>query len=356
MNALPTLSLKPDLAEAARRWDAYFNDEILDRPIVCIAAETPQTDWNIRGNYHSRVFGDIDAEIDKAIRFHSSIHWLGEAIPSMQLSCATDEIAICCGAALAWNEASGDTNWSVPFVEDWDRQLPLTLDESHWLWKHLLTMYETAARRLDGIMLLQTLDLHTNMDLLMSVRGSQPLCMDLMDRPEAIDRAMASAREVFKQAWYPIVRAGRMDERGYCNFGFGMEGSAVLQCDFSCMISPAMFRRWVQPALAEEASIVKRVIYHWDGPGAQVHLDALCDTPGIHTLSYVPGAGGGPFRDYLDLFRRVQARGRGVLVWGKPDEIKYMHRYLKPNKTVYNTGTLTVAEGEELLEWFRRNT
>jgi len=33
-----------------------------------------------------------------------------------------------------------------------------------------------------------------------------------------------------------------------------------------------------------------------------------------------------------------------------------MHRHLKPNKTVYYTGTTTVAEGEELLEWFDKNT
>lgn len=356
MKALPTLSLKPDLAEAARRWDAYFNDEILDRPIVCLTVETPGANWNDCGTYRSRVLGDMNQEIDNAIRFYSSVHWMGEAIPSMMLSCATDEIAIFCGAKLEWNDASGNTNWSVPFIEDWDRQLPLKLDENNWLWKHLLKFYETAARRLDGIMLLQELDLHTNMDLLMSARGSQRLCMDLLDQPEAIDRAMQSAREVFKQAWYPIAEAGRLDQRGYARVGFGMEGAAILQCDFSCMISPDMFRRWVQPALAEEASIVKRVVYHWDGPAAQVHLDGLCDTPGIHTLAYQPGDGHGRSIDYIDLYKRVQARGRGVTAGGSPDEVKYMHRHLKPNKTVYSTYAKTVAEGEELLEWFRKNT
>jgi len=356
MNTVAKLSLKPDMAEAAARWDAYFNDEIIGRPIVCINAKTPQTATADFGDYHSRVFDDFDTSIDKAIAANSTLRFLGEAIPIFWASCGTDEIAVFCGAELKWNEASGNTNWSVPFIEDWDKQLPLKLDENNWLWRHVIKLYETAAKRLEGIMLIAPLDLHTNMDLLMAVRSSQKLCMDLIDQPEAIDRAMASAREVFKQAWRPVAKAGRMDERGYSHFGYGRQGVAVLQCDFSCMISPEMFRRWVQPALAEEASIVKRVIYHWDGPGAQIHLDGLCDTPGIHTLSYVPGAGHGGFTDYIDLFKRVQARGRGVVVYGTLDELKVLHRQLKPNKTIYCAGTETVEEGERILDWFSKNT
>ena len=147
-----------------------------------------------------------------------------------------------------------------------------------------------------------------------------------------------------------------MDELGYCHVFYSMEGAAVLQCDFSYMIGPEMFRRWVLPALEEEAEIVKRALYHWDGPGALVHTADLIASPGLHTLSYVPGAGYGSHRNYLELLKRVQAGGKAVQVWGSPEEIQEIHRELKPEKVLYCTNVSSQKEAEVLLQWFVANT
>ena len=117
-----------------------------------------------------------------------------------------------------------------------------------------------------------------------------------------------------------------------------------------------MFRRWVLPALEEEAEIVKHALYHWDGPGALVHTADLVASKGLHALSYVPGEGRGRHIDYLDLFKRVQAGGKAMQVWGTPEEIQQMHRELKPQLTYYVTHTETPAEADALLEWFVKHT
>ena len=77
--------------------------------------------------------------------------------------------------------------------------------------------YRRAAGRMAGKVLLRTLDLHTNMDLLASLRGTEQLCMDLMDMPEVIDHAMRSARSVFPVVWNTIAEAGKMHECGLGN-------------------------------------------------------------------------------------------------------------------------------------------
>ncbi|HAX95814.1 MAG TPA: hypothetical protein DCY35_04735 [Prolixibacteraceae bacterium] len=64
-------------------------------------------------------------------------------------------------------------------------------------------------------MLINTIDLHSNMDLLSAVRGPERLCTDLIDQPEWIDRAMADARAVFPEVWNAVAKAGRMEERGW---------------------------------------------------------------------------------------------------------------------------------------------
>ena len=51
-----------------------------------------------------------------------------------------------------------------------------------------------------GKMVVAHLDLHSNMDLLLAMRGGQKLCMDLIDCPETIDRAMAGCFDAITTA------------------------------------------------------------------------------------------------------------------------------------------------------------
>jgi len=350
------LAFKPDFDEAVHRCEAFFNGDIIDRPIVCVNAHREGYPEVPSSSYHDRVFGDMDKLIDQMVLSAEGTFYGGEAFPVGWLSFGCDEIACFCGAELEWSEGSGDTNWAKPFVEDWDSVLPLRIRPDNPLWQRILTFYRKAAERAAGKMLLYNLDLHSNIGLLRSLRGSEQLCMDLVDNPEAIDRAMASARAIFPIIWNAIAEAGKMKERGFCHGLYSLEGYACLQCDFSCMIGPRMFDRWVLPALEEEAEIVKHAIYHWDGPDAIKHADALIATKGLHTLSYVPGEGRGTHLDYIDLLQRVQKGGKAVEVWGSPDQIKLLHRKLRPEKTIFRSWVGTPAEAEELLEWFKKNT
>lgn len=350
------LMLKSDLEEAARRWEAFLHGEILDRPVVCVTAPRDGREEAPRIPYRERVFGDMDELIDRMLDAAEATYYGGEAIPSASLSFGPDEIACFCGGELRWSDDSGDTNWSEPFVERWDDVLPLRIEHENALWQRMLRFYRRAAERLAGKMLLSPLDLHTNMDLLAGLRGAQRLCMDLMDIPEVIDRAMDSARAIFPTIWKAVASAGKMYERGFCqNTVYSMAGAAYLQCDFSYVLSPDMFRRWVLPALEEEAQIVKHAVYHWDGPGALVHADALIGSEGLHTLSYVPGVGHSHL-DHVELLQRVQAGGKAVEVWGSPDELRQLHRVLRPEMTLYRAETRTQSEAEGLLEWFKKNT
>jgi 5-methyltetrahydrofolate--homocysteine methyltransferase len=350
------LSTQPNLAEVARRYEAFMAGDIIDRPLLTVTAPLPGAPTVAPITYRDRQFGDIDEIYDRVLASMEHVYYAGEAIPSYAPSFGCDEIAVWCGlASFGFHEDSSDTCWSWPTVEDWDAVLPIRLHREHPLWQRMLRFYERGAERLAGKVLLSPPDLHTNMDLLMAARGSERLCADLLDRPEVIDRAMVSARAVFRELWDVVVRAGKLDERGISNGLYSMEGAAVLSCDFSYMISPAMFRRWVLPALLEESETVKHMYYHWDGPGALVHFDALMSIPRLHAVGYVPP----PFErhsDYIELYKRVQAAGKGVHVWGLPDEMKRIHKELRPEKTMYSTWVDTPAEADAVVEWFVKNT
>ena len=163
-------AFKPDLDACTHRWQAFYAGEIIDRPPVCVTSPRSGYLKPIPITYHEKVFGDLDQVVEHGFRNAEATFWGGEAVPSFYPSFGPDEIAVFSGAELRWNLESADTNWSVPFVDDWNKALPLGLHTSHPLWQRMLELYRKAASRFEGKILLVAPDLHTNMDLLAAIR------------------------------------------------------------------------------------------------------------------------------------------------------------------------------------------
>ncbi len=363
LSEVKPLAFKPDMPEAAKRWDAFYHGDLIDRPVTLVFSRKKgyENYQSVHTRYHDRVYQDIDTLVDQILKNAEASYYGGEAVPSYCPTMGPDEMAVFCGGKLNWGDGKTDTNWSSPFITDWEKDLPLKLDEENPLWKRLIALYTKCAEKMEGKMILAPIDLHSNLDLLAAARGAQDLCLDIMDTPELIDQAMISAREVFRTLWPKIVKAGNMEQMGYYQQIYSHEGAATLQCDFSIMISPESFRRWVVPALAEEAEMVNHAIYHWDGYAALRHFDAVMDLKALQTISFIPGegmgkGGHGEHIDFLDVLKEMQKHGKAVHVWGTPEQIKQMHKELDPVKVIYNTSTDTQDEADELLEWLVRNT
>lgn len=350
------LELKPNMEEVAKRWNAYYEGEIIDRPIVCVTVPSNNFTKIKRVSYYEWIYGDIDSNIDRYLAAMGQIYWGGESVPSFYPSFGPHEIALYTGAKLIWNKDSLKTNWVIPYVEDWEKTLPLKIEDDNFYWQRKCKIYQRGAEKLRGKMAMSPVDFHSNMDLLAAIRGSDKLCMDVIDTPELIDKAMMSARALFPKIWQGITESGNMYELGFYQSLYSMDGACRIQCDFSCMISPQMFKRWVLPAIEEEATYVKNAVYHWDGVEALVHKDALINSKNIYTLSFLPGYGKGTHLDYIDLLKEIQRCKKAVHVGGTVDEIKQLHKELDPTRVAYFTTATSISEAEELLEWFVKNT
>jgi hypothetical protein len=348
MTAFKTLEYKPDYEETVRRYEAFWNGEIIDRPIVQVTAPNPNTvGAPYINNYYARIHDDLDALVQGVLNNTKRTLYLGEAIPSPFLSFGCDEVAAFCGGDLYFENNNHDTCWSKPIIDEWEKSLPIAVQKDNPLWQRMRQFITKCADALEGKSLFNALDLHTNMDLLLAMRGSERLCMDLVDCPELIDKAMEQTMEVFEE----------ICDFAYRQYKLPGAGGITLQCDFSCMLGTPMFRRFALPYLEREAEYFgKRTFYHWDGVGALTHTDDLIASKGLYVLAFLPGEGHGPFRDYLELYEKIQKAGKAVLVGGSPDEVKYLHKRLRPDRTVYYTSAKSAAEAEALLEWFKDNT
>ena len=104
---------------------------------------------------------------------------------------------------------------------------------------------------------------------------------------------------------------------------------AMLQCDFSYMISPAHFDRFVRPELAESCRRLNgNAFYHLDGVGQLPHLDSLLSIPDLKGVQWIPGAGAKPMTEWMDVYRRILAAGKLAQVFCALDDIPVFEREL----------------------------
>jgi len=353
------LSFKPDLDEALEHWRAFWNKDLIKRP--CCAVTAPRDGVKQVGGppYPTRPTDDFDKELDQAEASLACRYFAGEAMPFYEPSFGPDQVAAFVGGRLDYSADSSGTSWSVPFVERWEDALPLRLGHGNSSWQRMLELVRVAGQRGEGKFLVGTLDLHSNFDWLVGVRGPDRLCMDLLDAPELVHRAMDSVRELYPQTYNALYRAGNMAGRGTCGWlpYFSEDRWATVQCDFSCLLSPAQFDEFVLPALTEECDFLDHSVYHYDGKTCLQHFDSITGIRSLDGIQWTPTAGGPPMTGWVELLQRFQATVKNVFVSCSAEELKSVfHPALKPNLVFYNVGVETQQEADDLLKWLEQNT
>ena len=333
--------------------EAYWHHDMLDRPVLQSTITKPGFEWKSGSSYYDRCLGDLDRILENQLYNAGGLVYLGESMPAAWMSMGTHEIASYFGAEIVWADGGGDTCWAKPLVEDWREHLPLVFSQRNKMWQRMLDFYKKSYKVFRGQVIPFSVDYHSNMDLLLSLRGDENLCRDLYDCPELIDRAMEGARETFRYIWGNTTAAAKMDQTGYWFDAFGKKSTCVLACDFICMISGEMVRRWFIPTIEYEASFIDNVIFHWDGPGALRHFDDIMGIEKIHTIAFVPSPGQSHI-DYIELYKKCQVHGKCVKVGGNVEQVKYMFGELNPAMTMFSVGVSDESEFRALEDWMRK--
>jgi len=198
--------------------------------------------------------------------------------------------------------------------------LQLSFDNGNAWWHRVLTVTEAAVARWGDKIAIGHTDLGGNLDILASLRGTESLLLDLLDVPEVVDRCVDEITKLwieYYEALYSVVQNGR---RGVACWAPCWQPSRgyMLQCDFSYMISPSMFARWVTPDLTRLSDFLDYGFYHMDGPGQLRHLDALISIPNLRGIQWIPGAGSAPPEEWPDLLRKILDAGKRCQVYVTP--------------------------------------
>lgn len=331
------LEFKPDFEEARQRWSAYWKGES-DRPLVAsVVPKAGVTPVEAPG-YLSGFSGEPEPVIEQALAWAQTHEFLGEAIPFYSLEFGPDQFSSFLGADMRLHEYSADTSWLVPFVEDWDSAEIKFRPDSYW-WRRTVDFIRSMRAAFDGKLLISCPTLVAGLDCLAAIRGQQELAFDLVEHPEAIQRALARVRKAYEEILDALAVELDYATWGSINrHGFYSPGRTnVPQCDFSCMISREMFAEFQLPCLAHETEHLDHSCYHLDGQEALHHLEAICSLPRMHIIQWQPGAGRGQQHDWMDLHRRIDELGKGQYLGGNASSIEHLTRELKSKQLYFRT-------------------
>ena len=350
------LLYKPDFEDARAHWEAFWQQEIIDRPCLGVTAPREGCDRPPGPPYMDGWDGEFEDAVARWEAFASATYYGGDAIPHFLPSFGPDQFGAFIGADL--ERRNSPTSWAVPFVENWEDVLPLELSPDSPWWQKMLEFMRTAARASEGKYLVGMLDLHSNLDALASIREPQDVATDLLDCPGLVHQAMADVRAMYSQIYDGLHEAGGMEGRGTIGWlaFYSRERFTTIQCDFAIMVSPEQFDEFIRPALVEETEFLDHSIYHYDGIGALRHLQSVLSIPQLDGIQWVPGAGNPPQFQWADLLRQIQDAGKTVHVSASPGEIKQLHGKLQPERVFYQTSTKSEREADALIKWFVDHT
>ena len=131
---------------------------------------------------------------------------------------------------------------------------------------------------------------------------------------------------------------------------YSSKKSAVVQCDFSCMISPEMARKYVIPSIEREIEFLDHSVYHYDGKQALGHFEDVLSIKKLHCVQWVPGDGEKRTVYWMDLLKRIQKAGKSVWCYDWTAEEILADKELIPEQTVFSLSLPTEAQAREFLE------
>ena len=340
----------PDWEARIARHDAFWDGTIIDRPLVCISVprepgvEIPTPPADVRQRWL-----DADYVAAKAVATVRNCEYLGDALPLIFPNLGPDLFAAFFGCELEFGEA---TSWSVPALDDWAHLDRLQFSRDNFYWEKLVEQTDALLAAGRGLFYTGITDIHPGGDAIAAFRDPLNLNYDMI---EAVDEVKALLRDVtdsyFEVYDFFYGRLAAADQP--CAAWMGIVSTRkwyIPSNDFSCMVSKEMFDDVFLPGIIDECRHLEASIYHLDGPGALQHLDSLLGIPELNVIQWVYGAGNGRASDWMQVYRKCQAAGKGIYLGLEPDELDFFMANLHPEGVWLGiSGVQTPAEAEALI-------
>ena len=336
------IKYKENWEETKKRMDAFWNKEYIDRCCLSVrirknnpAAEPlvlPKSEYTLE-----------ESRTDADYVFRNFEYWannminLAEAVPSLMPAFGVAAHSCYFGSKL---KHAPETIWFEPVIHEPDIN-KLVYDTKEFDVHKRFT--EELSNRANGLFMIGGNDNCGIIDALANLRSNEDLLVDLVENPEFVEKARDKITDIWKKTqreFYDITKEsndGGSSHSWMQTWSRGMHGQ--LQCDFAVMISPKHYERFVLPELEECTAFYDNSTYHFDGQEQIRHLDILLSVKNLDNIQWTPVAGQPKTSSFIDVFKKIQKAGKGLVLIPDLDEIPVLLKELS------HKGLIIVANG-----------
>lgn len=319
------LSTKPDFEQCMERVYAWYEHDLIDRVPVRFSAHNAE--YNAVGQMDrwktlkDRWF-DAEYQVEKHIQDMESKRFLGETFPMFWPNLGPNVYPCMLGGEVEFGDV---TTWAKHTLHKLEDMGQFAFSTENPYFKKLEELTLLALERSNGRYLVGYTDIHHGPDCADALRGTENLCMDMLDDPELTHRFIQQCSNDFEfvfRYFNDLLRQHNQPSVTWINMP-SYEGFHVPGADLSSMLGRDTFREFVLPALQQEVKVARHNVLHMDGKGVAKHLEDFLAIPELNGIQWVQGVSEDePILQWVPLIKRIQAAGKGVVVDLKVEELE----------------------------------
>ena len=332
--------LKEDIDDAKNRLEAWWDHEIIDRPVI--SYYFPRNEGSIAGFLDIIFFGwklaknpdgieEIITDFEQRIE---NLTFGGESIPSFIPYYGAGIMAAVFGVIpkfqtqTVWFNRLTSPNDIVDLLED------VKLNANNPWYSRLLRITEYVAQHSKNNYQVSMTDLGGILDVLSSFLGPREIILTMKRRSDIIDTCRAILLEKTLKVYDDLQNIINRYNDG-CNSWMNVWSKKrwyPIQCDFCAMLNPTWFKKFALPDIIAQAAHMDYSIYHLDGPNALNHLNELLSISEITGIQWVPGGGREPMghEKWYPIYKKIQAAGKNIVSTVTPSRLSTMYRNFDP--------------------------
>lgn len=309
------------------RLEALWENEIVDRACIAIPVSSG-TDYEAITTMSSELSQE---ELEKNYtdpdymtrHFREKIKhtkYMGDALPCLFPNFGTSGFVQYVGQTPNYKP---DTIWFEPIMKEPDASKIIFCEN----------MYEEHIRIVKRLIELSKDEYFVSMpdhcgitDGLASIRGTEELLFDLVEEPDFVKESIRKLIDIQKRTIPGFYDAIYKNNRYGITHAWMHLWSAKhimqIQCDFSVMISPADYKKFILPELEASTEWMDHAVYHLDGQEQIRHLDYILSVAAIRMIQWTPVAGQPPTSNFIPVLQRIQKAGKGLVLLLQPWEVE----------------------------------
>ncbi|MCM8785823.1 MAG: hypothetical protein NC899_06275, partial [Candidatus Omnitrophica bacterium] len=236
-----------------------------------------------------------------------------------------------------------ETVWFEKVINDWKKFKIEFRQDNFWV-RASKKLLEKQIEKYNGEFLIWMPDFGDALTCFSLLRGVENLLIDIIEIPEIIIEKI----DEFVDAW---IKSHKFFHSIYskkisgdaCWLLWAPGKTYACQSDFSTMISPKLFEKFVVYELEKLKDYLEYIAWHLDGPDEIKHLDILLSLPYIKVIQVVPGAGRPPCASslWLPVIDKILKKGKNVIIYASDKEqFEILIKNFYSGKVLISCGTV----------------